>query len=893
MSESKGRTPALSDRQAVAEAVRLLVGNGNVTELRALEATTAGDRRTMTLCGYFDDPDKLAEAVATIRTAKGIYIIPNAVNPALLARAANRIKPASKGDATQDTDITRRRWLLIDCDAQRPANISASDAEHESALERAREIFAHLQALGWPKPIAGDSGNGSHLLYRIDTPADDGGMVQRCLQALAKRFNDDAVNVDESVFNPARIWKLYGTVACKGDDTTDRPWRMARILHAPTELGTVPMALLQALASEAPQAPPAGSPKPTNGTFNGERFDLDDFLRRHGFDLTGPEDWNGKQGKGRLWTFRQSPMCEHHDGAAHLEHHASGAVTAGCHHNSCSWEWKDLRQKYEPRCEYHARTSDQGKPAAPTVPENKTEPAPTWVPFPVDVLPSPLSNFTQAAADALGCDPAYVALPLLSTMAAAVGNSRRVRIKRSWTEPCVLWTVTIGRSGTMKSPAWELATRPLQSLDSLGIRQHNVAIEKYQEAMSCWEADYAEWKRAGRKKGEPPPEKPIEPTPMRCMCCDATIEGLIDVLRTTPRGVLLARDELSGWLSSFDQYKASKGADVGHWLSMHRAGAVTQDRKTSRRIIQVPRAAVSIAGTVQPGVLAAALAGGAVDKQSVGVHFSNGLTARLLLAYPPPQPKRWRESDLSDDITRRIDKLVLELRDLQMTTDDTTGEQYPSDVVLQADAKREFIRFFESHAAEQMTLGDNLAAAWSKLEGYAVRFALLFHLVRVADGDPTAGDKVDLQDMQSGIALSRWFADEAARIYATIGGGLDNLKGRREREHARLVEWIRDHGGTVTVRDLTRGPRKYRDADAAETALQELAAAGLVVSEHDGHDGRRGRPARTFRLATGGDGNNEKPRENEIVSPSPVSTVVETESANPTPHDSDWVEVTI
>jgi hypothetical protein len=124
---------------------------------------------------------------------------------------------------------------------------------------------------------------------------------------------------------------------------------------------------------------------------------------------------------------------------------------------------------------------------------------------------------------------------------------------------------------------------------------------------------------------------------------------------------------------------------------------------------------------------------------------------------------------------------------------DASGELWPVDVELHPQAKREFIRFFESHAAEQVTLGDNLAAAWSKLEGYAARFALLFHLVRVAGEDAAAGDAIDLPDMQASITLARWFADEAARIYAEIGGGIDTPEGRKAREQSRLIEWIRNH----------------------------------------------------------------------------------------------------
>jgi len=105
----------------------------------------------------------------------------------------------------------------------RPAGISLSDDEHAAALQRVRDIVACLTAAGWPGFIVADSGNGAHALGRIDLPADDGGLVQRCLQAQAGPFDDAVVKVDTSVYNPARIWKLYGSLACKGDDIDGRP----------------------------------------------------------------------------------------------------------------------------------------------------------------------------------------------------------------------------------------------------------------------------------------------------------------------------------------------------------------------------------------------------------------------------------------------------------------------------------------------------------------------------------------------------------------------------------------------------------------------------------------------------------------------------------------------
>jgi hypothetical protein len=197
-----------------------------VTELRALNVVERTYRSPHVVSGYFDDIERLAAAACEIEQASGIYVIPNPVRPALLARASNRTRPITRDPLTGDTDVAHRHWLLIDLDPQRPAGISATDDEHSAALQCAREIRTALREHGWPEPVLADSGNGAHLLYRIDLPTNDGGLVKRVLAALAFRFDDASVKVDLTTHNPARIWKLYGTPARKGDHlpgTTNTP----------------------------------------------------------------------------------------------------------------------------------------------------------------------------------------------------------------------------------------------------------------------------------------------------------------------------------------------------------------------------------------------------------------------------------------------------------------------------------------------------------------------------------------------------------------------------------------------------------------------------------------------------------------------------------------------
>ena len=122
----------------------------------------------------------------------------------------------------------------------------------KAKAEAVREWLA--SELSFPAPVLCSSGNGFHLHYQIDLPADDESrdMVKNCLRALAAKFDDDAVTIDTKVFNAARICKLYGTMARKGDHTDHRPHRMSEILEAPEQLECVSVFGLLELSQMAP-----------------------------------------------------------------------------------------------------------------------------------------------------------------------------------------------------------------------------------------------------------------------------------------------------------------------------------------------------------------------------------------------------------------------------------------------------------------------------------------------------------------------------------------------------------------------------------------------------------------------------------------------------------------
>jgi hypothetical protein len=341
--------------------LRLFVGPEQVTELRALKVRQ-GNYRPVTVAGFYDH-DHLGEmakkALELTRQADGVYFTLNPINIALMGRRANRAATAEEGFSAADKDVLRKNWLLIDTDPVRPSGTSASDAEKVLALEAGLRVRDFLRQRGWPDPIRGDSGNGGHLLYRVQLPADDGGLLRRVLLALAAQFNSQAIKIDASVFNPARICKLYGTMAKKGDSIPERPHRRAQLLEVPgcagpddvasARLVPVPMDLLEAIAAEAPADPKsAGSPNGsahTNGTGNGEythRLKVGEWLTARGVE------YSIKELPGRTaYVLRHCPFNPDHTGKDVAIFQApDGKLGAKCFHDSCGGNgWQEFKQK--------------------------------------------------------------------------------------------------------------------------------------------------------------------------------------------------------------------------------------------------------------------------------------------------------------------------------------------------------------------------------------------------------------------------------------------------------------------------------------------------------------------------------------------------------------------
>lgn len=294
------------------------------------------------ISGYFTDPKKAENEIKKYNSKNNIYFVFNEIDEACYYRENHDFLQEYAKNLTADTNITRRKWILLDFDPTRAAGTSSTEEELNLAKEKMREAALFLKKNGFKLPIKASSGNGYHLLYRVDLPNDTASLnlIKTFLKSLDMLFSDESVQVDTSVFNASRITKLYGTKAVKGVDSTERPHRVSSIDYVPEPVEITDQKYIQKIADMLPK--PEFQPSKYQGV---GQFDIDEFISKNGLSILKTSSWNGN----RKYVLETCPFNAQHGKDSAIFVTADGAIGFKCFHNGCAaHSWKDLRLLFEP-----------------------------------------------------------------------------------------------------------------------------------------------------------------------------------------------------------------------------------------------------------------------------------------------------------------------------------------------------------------------------------------------------------------------------------------------------------------------------------------------------------------------------------------------------------------
>ncbi len=320
--------------------------------------------------------------------------------------------------------------------------------------------------------------------------------------------------------------------------------------------------------------------------------------------------------------------------------------------------------------------------------------------FPVHVLPQMVQDYVTSQAMVIGCDPSALAMAALTAFSGALDHRFAVKMMRNgnWWEHPRLWTLLVGDPSRKKTPIINDVTRPLE-------RHQNDLRRDYEARLRDYEA---------AKKNENDDAKKPDP-PVRYVVWDTTTEKLGEILSRSEHGLLVKRDEFSGWIGGMEKYSSSRGAgaDRGFWLQAFDGGPHAVDR-IGRGETYIPNLSVSLIGGIQPAKL--------IEMHGL---TSDGLLQRFLpVMIRSSGLARDCESNDEENYQRLIYKLIAARHQRLFLSDEA--------LALMNDIRAHL------HELEQAVggLADGLQAFVGKLAGIAGRLAVILHMAANPENAP-------------------------------------------------------------------------------------------------------------------------------------------------------------
>ena len=299
--------------------------------------------------------------------------------------------------------------------------------------------------------------------------------------------------------------------------------------------------------------------------------------------------------------------------------------------------------------------------------------------LPPDLVPESLRPWLCDIAERTQIPLEFIAAPAIVALSSVIGRSVGIlpKQKDDWLVCPNLWGAVIGRPGILKSPAVAEAIRPIRRLAKEAAEEFKTAAIDADAYAQVVKMKLAALDTEGRKAAKDGDETALvriqgdiarlkldldqaEVHERRYMTTDATVEKIGELLNQNPRGLLIVRDELSGFLKNME--KTGREGDREFYLEAWNGdGGYTYDR-IGRGTLHIEALTLSILGTIQPGKLQSyitgALSGGMGD---------DGLLQRFqVMVWPDVTGEwvnvdRWPNTDAKNaafEIYRTLDGLV-------------------------------------------------------------------------------------------------------------------------------------------------------------------------------------------------------------------------------------------
>lgn len=473
----------------------------------------------------------------------------------------------------------------------------------------------------------------------------------------------------------------------------------------------------------------------------------------------------------------------------------------------------------------------------------KPKPLPDVIPvqrLTPEMMPEAMRGFVVDHANRSNVPLEFVAVPLLIIFTSLVGRACVMVPKAkdtSWEVVPVLWGVIIGPPGSNKTGSGKPGLEALNRLNNdaeeiynkdfekfeCKLRTHDIAVkalEKQMDKLATKEFEgkgtfdqdhYTEKLQELRAEGPEPPKK------KRYQINDPTVETVPKLLEGNPRGLLFYRDELSGWLASFN--KPGREGDRAFYLECWSGnGSYTVDRIT-RKGSHVDGLCLSVLGNMTPGPITRL-----VKATRAGGLEADGLLQRLQLAVWPDMPK-FEYIDAPED--QKVKQLVFDICSYLAGdipggwTDDSGTKKFQFDV----DGQKVFEQWFTElghRLNPDNGLSEEMTSHLSKYKSLMPTLSLMFHLIDMAGGKIGPGAIVGENYAVMACAWCEYLESHAKKIYG-LGAGPDVISAKA------ILEKFRDG----TLQDGCKPKDIYMNHWSHLSTKEETNAGLEVLQDHD------------------------------------------------------------
>jgi len=464
---------------------------------------------------------------------------------------------------------------------------------------------------------------------------------------------------------------------------------------------------------------------------------------------------------------------------------------------------------------------------------------PAALPFDLQFLPSSLRDWVADNADRMQVPLDFPGAVAVLGLAGCVNRRARIQPKAadtSWSVVPCMWGGIVAAPGLLKSPVIHEITRPLRQIQELWWNEQKHAESEYAREKEEYDLRHQAWKDKYKqltKRGQPvqswTENEPERPRMRRLIVNDATMEALHETLAANPSGVLVMRDELTGWWSQLDR-PGREGERAFYLQSWNGDTAHTIDR-IGRGSIHVPACALSMLGGIQPARLRSYLVDAVIDGPA-----NDGLIQRFQVLVWPDTPQEWRYVDRPPNAKAAAAALCVFERLVSLDPENPTRLKFSEDAQLLfiawlTELERK-VRDSELHPA--------LASHLAKYRRLMPALSALFELADSGTGE------VSLEHAQQSAAMCEYLESHAQRIYSCIV--TPQLRAARELAHKIKTHKI-GANGVFSRRDVyLKGWSALDTPDAVQHAAKVLEEAGWVRSLPQESGPAGGRPSDRYEI---------------------------------------------